>query len=63
MKTQQKDLRLVLETASELDLPLPGTALVNQIFRIAEAEGLGEKGTQAAIKSMEKISGYKITSS
>jgi 3-hydroxyisobutyrate dehydrogenase len=63
MKTQQKDLRLVLETASELDLPLPGTALVNQIFRIAEAEGLGEKGTQAAIKSMEKISGYRITPS
>lgn len=60
MKTQQKDLRLVLETASEFNLPLPGTAIVNQIFRIVEAEGLGEKGTQAAIKAMEKISGYKI---
>ena len=60
MKTQQKDLRLVLEAASEFNLPLPGTAIVNQIFRIVEAEGLGEKGTQAAIKAMEKISGYKI---
>jgi 3-hydroxyisobutyrate dehydrogenase len=60
MKTQQKDLRLILEAASEFNLPLPGTAIVNQIFRIVEAEGLGEKGTQAAIKAMEKISGYKI---
>ncbi|MGQ9781251.1 MAG: NAD(P)-dependent oxidoreductase [Nitrososphaeria archaeon] len=61
IKTQQKDLRLVLETAAEYSLPLPGTAIVNQIFRIAEAEGYSEKGTQAAIKAMEKISGHKIT--
>jgi len=61
IKTQQKDLRLVLETAAEYSLPLPGTALVNQILRIAEAEGYSEKGTQAAIKAMEKISGYRVT--
>ncbi|MGB9725016.1 MAG: NAD(P)-dependent oxidoreductase [Nitrososphaeria archaeon] len=59
--TQQKDLRLVLETAAELNVPLPGTAIVQQMFRIAEAEGLSEKGTQALIKAMEKIAGYRIT--
>ncbi|MEM0053076.1 MAG: 2-hydroxy-3-oxopropionate reductase [Nitrososphaeria archaeon] len=59
--TQQKDLRLVLETAAELNVPLPGTAIVQQMFRVAEAEGLSEKGTQALIKAMEKLAGYKLT--
>lgn len=59
--TQQKDLRLVFETAAELKVPLPATALVQQMFRTVEAEGLSEKGTQALIKAMEKIAGYKIT--
>ncbi|MEM2027655.1 MAG: 2-hydroxy-3-oxopropionate reductase [Candidatus Bathyarchaeia archaeon] len=61
IRHQQKDLRLALELAAELNLPLPGTALVHQILRIAEAEGLGEEGTQAAIVAMEKISGKKIS--
>jgi 3-hydroxyisobutyrate dehydrogenase-like beta-hydroxyacid dehydrogenase len=47
--------------AAELNLPLPGTALVQQILRIAEAEGLGEEGTQAAIVAREKIAGRKLT--
>jgi len=58
---QQKDLRLVLSFASELKLPLPGTALVQQMFRSVEAEGLGDKGTQAAIVAMEKIAGRRLT--
>jgi len=57
---QQKDIRLALTQASELNLPLPGTALVNQMLRAAEAAGMGEKGTQAAIVAMEKIAGFKI---
>jgi 3-hydroxyisobutyrate dehydrogenase-like beta-hydroxyacid dehydrogenase len=61
IRHQQKDLRLALELAAELKLPLPGTALVQQMLRIAEAEGLGEEGTQAAIAAMEKIAGRKIT--
>jgi len=60
IRHQQKDLRLALELAAELNLPLPGTALVQQILRIAEAEGLGEEGTQAAIVAMEKIAGRKL---
>jgi len=58
---QQKDLRLVLSFASELKLPLPGTALVQQMLRSVEAEGLGDKGTQAAIVAMEKIAGRRLT--
>ena len=58
---QQKDLRLVLSFASELKLPLPGTALVQQMLRSVEAEGLGDKGTQAAIVAMEKLAGRRLT--
>ena len=58
---QQKDLRLVLSFASELKLPLPGTALVQQMLRSVEAGGLGDKGTQAAIVAMEKIAGRRLT--
>jgi 3-hydroxyisobutyrate dehydrogenase len=61
IKHQQKDLKLVLSFAAELGLPLPGTALVQQMFRAVEAEGLGEQGTQAAIVAMEKLSGRKIS--
>jgi 3-hydroxyisobutyrate dehydrogenase len=61
IKHQQKDLKLVLSFAAELGLPLPGTALVHQMFRAVEAEGLGEQGTQAAIIVMEKLSGRKIS--
>jgi 3-hydroxyisobutyrate dehydrogenase len=61
IKHQQKDLKLVLSFAAELGLPLPGTALVQQMFRAVEAEGMGEQGTQAAIVAMEKLSGRKIS--
>jgi len=61
IKHQQKDLRLVLSFAAELDLPLPGTALVQQMLRAAEAEKMGDKGTQAAIIAMEKLAGRKLT--
>jgi len=63
IRHQQKDLRLALSAAAELNLPLPGTSLVHQIFRIAEAEGLSEKGTQALIMAMEKIAECKLTTS
>jgi len=62
IRHQQKDLRLALQAAARLNLPLPTAALVHQIFRIAENEGLSEKGTQALIAAMEKIAGQEITS-
>jgi 3-hydroxyisobutyrate dehydrogenase len=58
---QQKDLRLALTAAAEKQIPLPGTALVHQILRIVEAEGEGEKGTQAAIRALELMAQLKIS--
>jgi 2-hydroxy-3-oxopropionate reductase len=55
VRLQLKDLRLIMETAEELRLPLPGTALVQQMFRALEASGEGELGTQALIKAVERL--------
>jgi 3-hydroxyisobutyrate dehydrogenase len=57
---QQKDLRLALEVARETALPLPGTALVNQLYASLEAEGLGEEGTQALVKALEKLGNVRV---
>ncbi|MDI6827493.1 MAG: NAD(P)-dependent oxidoreductase [Armatimonadota bacterium] len=57
---QQKDLRLALGAAEEMNLPLPGTSLVHQLFRAVEAAGMGEKGTQALIIALKKLAAPKV---
>ncbi len=52
---QQKDLRLVLEAAREMNLPLPASAYVNQLFAGNQSRGEGRLGTQALIKSIKRI--------
>jgi len=54
---QQKDLRLALETARELKLPVPALSLVHQLFMSCQARGEGQDGTQALIKSFERLGG------
>lgn len=61
MRHQLKDLKNALNTAAALKVPLPCTALVQQLFRAVESEGLGEEGTQASILIMEKLARQKIT--
>lgn len=51
----QKDLRLVLETAEQTATPLPGAALVQQVFRILQAEGRGADGTQAIVDAVARL--------
>ena len=55
-----KDLRLIMEEASEMKLPLMGVAVVQQMFRILDAEGLRDKGTQAVIRAVEKLAEAKL---
>jgi 3-hydroxyisobutyrate dehydrogenase len=57
VKHQQKDLGIVLRTAREKGVPLPGTALVNQLLSALEAEGRGEDGTQALLTVYERLAG------
>jgi len=60
VRLQQKDLRLIMAAADELGLPLPVTSLVQQMFKVLEAEGKGELGTQALALAMERIAGCEI---
>lgn len=55
IKLLQKDLRLALEEADDLHLPLLGTGLVHQLLRQAEAQGLGDAGTQALYRVMQTL--------
>ena len=55
-----KDLRIIMEVAREINMPLPGTALAYQLYRSLMAEGLGEKGTQAVIRVYEKLAGAPL---
>jgi 3-hydroxyisobutyrate dehydrogenase len=53
----QKDLRLVMEAAASSNTPLPGSALVTQVFRMLQAEGRGREGTQAIVSAVARLSG------
>lgn len=57
---QQKDLRLVLETADQLGIPLPSTALVFQFYRTLQQQGLGGDGNHALAKALEHLAGLEI---
>lgn len=57
---QEKDLRLVLEAADELGVPLPGIALVFQLYRSLQSRGLGSEGNHALVKALEELSGIRI---
>jgi len=52
---QQKDLRLVLQSAETGNLSLPATSLVHQLFSAAQAAGHGKDGTQSLFTVLEKL--------
>ena len=54
---QQKDLRIALAAAFERSLPLPGTSLVQQLLTANQAAGEGREGTQALVKTIERLAG------
>jgi len=56
VKHQQKDLGIVLRTARENGVPLPGVGLVHQLLASLEGQGDGDKGTQALLTVYEKLS-------
>lgn len=52
---QQKDLRLVLDRADELGVPVIATSLVFNLYRALQARGLGGEGNHALIKAIEGL--------
>lgn len=59
---QQKDLRLVLDAADELGVPVPGTSLVFQLYRALQRRGLGSEGNHALVKALEEMAGVELGS-
>jgi len=52
---QQKDLRIILESAEESRASVPAASLVHQLFTAAQAAGHGKDGTQALFSVLEKL--------
>jgi 3-hydroxyisobutyrate dehydrogenase len=55
VRLARKDLRLVLDAAADLRLPLPGLALVQQLFSGLAASRGDEDGTQALFRVIERL--------
>jgi 3-hydroxyisobutyrate dehydrogenase len=60
VKLQQKDLRLVLQEADRLQLALPATSLVHNLFNALESMGAGNEGTQALVKVLERLAQVEV---
>ena len=56
---QQKDLRLALEAADEMGVPLLGTSLIFQLYRTLQQLGLGAEGNHALVKALERLGGME----
>ncbi|SHF03218.1 3-hydroxyisobutyrate dehydrogenase [Seinonella peptonophila] len=61
IRFQQKDLRIVLQEAEKMELPLLVTAVVNQLLRSQQAHGGNELGTQSFIQVIEQLANQSIT--
>lgn len=53
----EKDLNIVMQTAHELGLALPGSAATAQMFNAMVGSGLGEEDSIAVLKLLESLSG------
>jgi 3-hydroxyisobutyrate dehydrogenase/2-hydroxy-3-oxopropionate reductase len=60
VKWMHKDIGLMLESAQELEVPLPLTGLTQQMFRAAIAKGHGEEDICSTIKVLEDFAGVQV---
>ena len=57
---QQKDLRIALEAAETIGVPLAGVSLVHQLLAVVEQREGGDLGTQALVRSLEMLAGVEV---
>jgi len=63
VKWMHKDIGLMLDSANELQVPVPLTALTSQMFQAAIAKGHGEEDICATIKVLEDLAGVEVRGS
>jgi 3-hydroxyisobutyrate dehydrogenase len=59
---QQKDLRLILDAADELGVPLVGCSTTFHLYRTLQTRGLGGEGNHALIKALEYLADVRVGS-
>ncbi len=59
-KWMHKDIGLALESAKALDLPLPLTAITQQMLQAAIAKGYGEDDFCSTIRVLEDLAGIQV---
>jgi 2-hydroxy-3-oxopropionate reductase len=57
---QLKDLKIILDTAQEYDIPVSGTAENTKLFQQMIASGMGELDNSAVVGVIEKLAGVEI---
>ncbi len=57
---QQKDLRIALDSAEALGVPLAGVSLVHQLYAVVEQREGGDIGTQALVRALELLAGVEV---
>jgi 3-hydroxyisobutyrate dehydrogenase/2-hydroxy-3-oxopropionate reductase len=60
LKWMHKDIGLMLESGQRLQVPLPATALVHEMFGAGIAMGHGEEDFAAAIRVLEALAGVEV---
>ncbi|MGA8595829.1 MAG: NAD(P)-dependent oxidoreductase [Bryobacteraceae bacterium] len=55
-----KDVTMALETARNLDVPLPMTAVTQQMFQAAISAGDADSDFCSTVKTMEKLTGIEV---
>ena len=56
-----KDLRIALDTATQTDLPLPGTAQVVQLYNSVVRAGQGGENTSVLVTALERLAGLEVS--
>jgi 2-hydroxy-3-oxopropionate reductase len=57
---QQKDVRLILDAADELGVPVFGCSTAFHLYRSLQNRGLGTEGNHALIKALEYLSDIEV---
>jgi 3-hydroxyisobutyrate dehydrogenase-like beta-hydroxyacid dehydrogenase len=61
LRLMQKDLRLALDAAASLDVPLRGAAVANEIITVGRKLGYGERDVAALFEVLSRIGGGTVS--
>lgn len=60
LKWMHKDIGLMLDSGNEMNVPLPATSLVHELFGASVAKGHGDEDFCAAVKLLEEWAGVEV---